>query len=91
MFLRASAIAEYDDDKGMFSERACYLQISIYFSFPSIPCHGCRVSCASRLSQIFVRRRFLSRLELFFGRYFVFVNATHLIFSHICFSHICFF
>ena len=85
VFLRASVIAEGDDDEGIFSERACFLQISIQFSAPSILCHACRVSCASRLSQIISRRRFFAATgTIFFGRYFIFENATQLIFSQTC-------
>ena len=65
--LCASDIAEGDGDDGMFSERACHLQISIQSSFPSIACDGCRVSCALHLSQIvFASQIFSPRLELFF-------------------------
>ena len=71
-FLRASVIAEVYNNDSSFSERAFHLQIYIYFTFPSIPCHACRVTRASRLSHFFRVADFLPRLENYFWSIFYF-------------------
>ena len=79
-FLRVGVIAEGDGDDESFSERACHCKYLFTFHFRAF--HAMLVAClVRRVCRRFFRiADFLPRLELFFGRYFIFENATHLFF-----------
>ena len=85
--LLKSVIAEGDGGGGLGIFRKCMPFVNIYLVFISelsMP-QLSSVLCVAALADFFrMSQIFFPILELFFGRYFIFENASHFIFSHIC-------